>query len=315
MADLEEKKIVDPEEDDDDDEDDEDYVPEIESSGARNRRRRTDGSASEEDSADDDIDDDEDDEVDEEDEDEEGGKQRRKRKRGNCRKRRRRSKNRQPELEERKVEQEAPKKNIDDLWAEFKKGTDDSVSNSSVSNSATSVKDSNSQNVGSKTVKITQEYDFAGEVVKVTKEVAADSKEALQAAFKTKPVVSTPSTSEASKTAPTSASSSTTLPKPSSLAPKPTSGPPIIRRSGGLSALTANLGKKQKMSTLQKTALDWQEYKQEEGLEDELQAAVRSKGSFTERQSFLARADLRQFEIEKSIREKTRKPPTLGPRP
>lgn len=322
MADIEEKKInrvEDEEDDDDDDEDDEDYVPELETSGSRQRRRRGNDSGSDDDSADDDIDDEEDeDDVEDEEEGEEGIGRKTKRKRGNCRKRRRKSKTRKLDSEDTKLETEANKKpsvNVDDLWAEFKRETEDSQSNSCpLDGGAAQDKPKSSP---PKTVTITQEYDFAGEVVKVTKEVAADSKEAKSELFKPSSITASQSSSNQSPAPQPSQSSSSTADsasKASPAPPKPT-GPPIIRRSGGLGSLTANLGKKQKMSTLQKTALDWQQYKQDEGLEDELQAAIRSKGSYTERQSFLARADLRQFEIEKSIREKTRKAPSLGPPP
>lgn len=51
-----------------------------------------------------------------------------------------------------------------------------------------------------------------------------------------------------------------------------------VKRSSGLASLISNLGgKKQKLSTLEKTKLDWQSYKQKEGLEDELLLHTKSK--------------------------------------
>ncbi|XP_074600768.1 yeti [Brevipalpus obovatus] len=76
-----------------------------------------------------------------------------------------------------------------------------------------------------------------------------------------------------------------------------------------LSDLVSNLKKKPKVGTLLQSKMDWDDFKKEEGLEDELRQAVNRKDGYIERQAFLSRADLRQFEIEKSIRDKIRKPP------
>ena len=79
-----------------------------------------------------------------------------------------------------------------------------------------------------------------------------------------------------------------------------------VKRSTGLGSLVSNLTKKQKMSTLTKTKLDWDLFKKDEGIEDELRHHVKNKDSFVERQAFLQRTDLKQFEIEKNIRERSR---------
>ena len=90
------------------------------------------------------------------------------------------------------------------------------------------------------------------------------------------------------------------------------SNPPVssgttIRRSG-LTDFVSNLGKKNKIGTLQKSKIDWDSFKRDQGIEDELKQATLSKDGYVERQAFLSRADVRQFEIEKSIRSKIRKP-------
>lgn len=116
-------------------------------------------------------------------------------------------------------------------------------------------------------------YDFAGETV-VIKETPKD-----------KTIISSSSSSSAQST-------NSRIP---------------VRRSG-LKDLVSNLGKKSKLGTLQKSKLDWDSFKREEGIEDELKQATLSKDGYVERQAFLTRADVRQFEIEKSIRSKIRKP-------
>lgn len=52
--------------------------------------------------------------------------------------------------------------------------------------------------------------------------------------------------------------------------------------------------------------MDWQNFKQEENLEHELKQHTLSKNRYTDKQDFLLRTDLRQFEIEKGIRDKSR---------
>lgn len=78
------------------------------------------------------------------------------------------------------------------------------------------------------------------------------------------------------------------------------------KRSSGLGSLVSSLTKKPKMSTLNKTKLDWEGYKKDEGLEDELRNHRKNKDNFVDRQAFLQRTDLKQFEKEKAIREKQR---------
>lgn len=122
------------------------------------------------------------------------------------------------------------------------------------------------------TVKITKIFEFAGEEVRVEEEVAADSTEAAIAA--------------AQKSS--AAASGVGVP---------------VKRSSGLAGLVSSLGeKKQKLSTLEKTKLDWKSYKQQEGIEDELVLHTKSKDTYIDKQEFLQRADVRQFEHEREVR-------------
>ncbi|XP_062535352.1 craniofacial development protein 1-like [Armigeres subalbatus] len=75
---------------------------------------------------------------------------------------------------------------------------------------------------------------------------------------------------------------------------------------GGLGAVLSQLGKKNKLSTLEKTKLDWNSFKRTQGIEEELQTHNKGKDGFLERQDFLQRADVRQFEIEKSFRQSSK---------
>ncbi|XP_008821182.1 craniofacial development protein 1 [Nannospalax galili] len=137
-------------------------------------------------------------------------------------------------------------------------------------------------------VKITKVFDFAGEEVRVTKEVDATSKEArsfLKQNEKDKPQGSAPS-------------AALLLPAGSG-----------IKRSSGMSSLLGKIGaKKQKMSTLEKSKLDWESFKEEEGIGEELAIHNRGKEGYIERKAFLDRVDHRQFEIERDLRLSKMKP-------
>ncbi|KAF2357952.1 BCNT-C domain [Trinorchestia longiramus] len=133
------------------------------------------------------------------------------------------------------------------------------------------------ESIKASTVKVTKIFEFAGEEVRVEEEVAADSAAARQAH------------------APQASSSNA-----GSL--------PVKRSSSNLSSLVSALGnKKQKLSTLEKTKLDWQSYKSQQGLEDELLLHTKSKDTYLDKQEFLQRADERQFEIERDIRQGSRR--------
>ena len=61
------------------------------------------------------------------------------------------------------------------------------------------------------------------------------------------------------------------------------------------------------MSTLQKSQLDWDQFKEKEGIQDELNEHLNSKNSYLDKQAFLARTDARQFENERDVRISRRK--------
>lgn len=79
--------------------------------------------------------------------------------------------------------------------------------------------------------------------------------------------------------------------------------PPI----GGLSSVLGQIGKKSKLSVLEKSKLDWNNFKKEEGIEEDLKTYNKGKNGYLEKQDFLQRTDLRQFEIEKTMRSSSRR--------
>ncbi|XP_037500334.1 craniofacial development protein 1 isoform X1 [Rhipicephalus sanguineus] len=180
---------------------------------------------------------------------------------------------------------EEEKKKADDLWSDFlrdvepipRKRTVPAASAVSQEPSKPSSSTTSPQEVPEKKVKITQMLEFAGETIKVDKEVAADSKEARLFAQKEE----------------TEQTKSPVLPGK--------------RKPIGVgNVLNQLFNKKQKISTLEKSKLDWDNYKKTEGLVEDLQSHNRGKDGYLEKQAFLQRADVRQFEIEKNLRAKNR---------
>lgn len=178
--------------------------------------------------------------------------------------------------------EEERKKRADSLWASFMKDTGFKSKATKPLNAATSKTSSeNSTNTSSlpspkttqETIKVTKVFEFAGEEVKVEKEVPINSAEARLLA---------------------QTASSSDVQKPGkSKAPK---------GLAGIGSVLSQLGKKQKISTLEKSKLDWDRFKKEENIEEELATYNKGKDGYLERQDFLQRADLRRFEIEKEIR-------------
>ena len=81
-----------------------------------------------------------------------------------------------------------------------------------------------------------------------------------------------------------------------------------LKRSSGMSSLLGKIGAKKQMSTLEKSKLDWESFKEEEGLGEELAIHNRGKEGYIERKAFLDRVDHRQFEIERGLRLSKMKP-------
>lgn len=189
------------------------------------------------------------------------------------------------------------KKKSDDLWASFlsdvgnrpKESGAASQSGATPKPEASVLTDApaSAQTKASEPTKvtITKVFDFAGEEVRVNKEVSADSREAKSYMKKES------STQEEDKDKEQSSSHSQFPPGPSA------------KRPPGLSGLLGRIGgKKPKMSTLEKSKMDWDAFKSEEGITEELAIHNRGREGYVERKNFLERVDHRQFELEKAVR-------------
>ncbi|XP_037954274.1 craniofacial development protein 1-like [Teleopsis dalmanni] len=188
------------------------------------------------------------------------------------------------------------KSRTDALWADFlsdvkvvpkkEKSSTTAISSSkpsSISNKAKSsvqtkstVEEPKIEKLADEPVKktLTEVLNFAGEDVVVQKEVSADSIKENSRGSGSKPVVK---------------------------------GIKRFSSGGsGISSIINQIGKKKKMSVLEKSKLDWNSYKEDEGIDDEIKTFNKGKDGFLERQDFLQRTDLRQFEIERNIRQSRR---------
>ncbi|XP_035727622.1 craniofacial development protein 1-like [Vespa mandarinia] len=193
--------------------------------------------------------------------------------------------------EKKELTEEEEKKRADSLWADFMKDTAvapkpkiQTPTNGPKEKSSTLIKPKVEEKV-----KITKIFEFAGEEVKVEKEVSVDSAEARLSL--------------------TSAENSVKTDASTSPAGRGRGGGRGIKRGGlgGISSVLGQIGKKAKISTLEKSKLDWDNYKKQENLEEEIITHNRGKDGYLERQDFLQRADLRQFEIEKQLRNSSRR--------
>lgn len=194
---------------------------------------------------------------------------------------------------------------------------------------------------------ITKVFDFAGEEIKVTKEVSLDSEEARQELAKQEaakcstkdvdsPTTTTTQSSNSSESkssqecdkgkalaragakvgasgaSPSSGATPSGAATPSSGAVqrilalgKPVPSSAASPKKGGLSNIMDKIGaggKNKKMTVLDKTSLDWKNFKDKEGIAEELSTFNKGKGGFLERQKFLERTDYKQFEMERNFR-------------
>jgi hypothetical protein len=182
--------------------------------------------------------------------------------------------------EAKQLTEEEKKKKEEDVWADFMKDTGfksrkERTVNVSANKAEESVKPNDVKLIEKESstdkVKITEIFQFAGEEVTIEKEVPKDSAQARLL----------------SKAIPESTNKSNG------------------RNMGGLSGISgilSHLGKKPKITTLEKSKLDWDKFKKEENLEEELRTHNKGRDGYLEKQDFLQRADLRRFEIEKKIR-------------
>lgn len=74
-------------------------------------------------------------------------------------------------------------------------------------------------------------------------------------------------------------------------------------KKAGLDAVLASLAQAKKVTVLDKSQADWKDFKKkDETVEEELEAHKRSGATFLEKQAFLGRAELAEYEKERDAR-------------
>ncbi|XP_061769107.1 craniofacial development protein 1 [Nerophis ophidion] len=198
--------------------------------------------------------------------------------------------------------EEGTQKQSDDLWARFlcdvgsrpnasTSATQAQTAKEAHSSASSACMKTESQATGPSKVTITKIFDFAGEEIRLNEEVLADSKEAKM--HLKRQVTEEERTDEDIPASPTQSGGP---------------GPSTKRPAGISSVLNRFGGKKQKLSTLEKSKMDWDAFKSEEGITEELAIHNRGRDGYVERKNFLERVDHRQFEMEKAVRLKNMKP-------
>ena len=101
---------------------------------------------------------------------------------------------------------------------------------------------------------------------------------------------------------------SSTTPLPVEKQPvSPQGSSAVAAPSGGADALLQQMQGPKTTSTIMKTAMDWESFKEESGaLGEKLEQHAESKAAYLKRQDFLNRVDHRKFEQERQERERNR---------
>eukprot|EP00002_Diphylleia_rotans_P018555 TRINITY_DN3591_c0_g1_i4.p1 TRINITY_DN3591_c0_g1~~TRINITY_DN3591_c0_g1_i4.p1 ORF type:complete len:281 (-),score=77.54 TRINITY_DN3591_c0_g1_i4:376-1218(-) len=179
------------------------------------------------------------------------------------------------------VQEETRKKKIDDLWASLQQKTAQKPTSTSKpttdshiakpyleSKTQTSQQQSSSSEAQQK-VKVAEILDFAGEKIRLERTVVVGSKEekklteALQKEEKREQLLKRP--------------------------------------ASNLDSIIAEIGKKKKMNTLDKSRMDWDQYKEKTQISDELKHAT--KGGYLDKMAFLNRVDSRINDNLKSLKK------------
>jgi hypothetical protein len=75
------------------------------------------------------------------------------------------------------------------------------------------------------------------------------------------------------------------------------------KKTSSLDAVLQEISGPTKISTVEKTASDWEIFKDKTDLKDDLETRAKGKDAYLEKKDFLQRVDLRQFDREKSLRD------------
>ncbi|XP_046393917.1 craniofacial development protein 1 [Ischnura elegans] len=215
---------------------------------------------------------------------------------------------------EEKESTEDIKQKSESLWSDFLKD----VSNDGAGSKGEGVTEE-ANKVKPEKKRITEVYEFAGEKVTVSKEVteAAPSKVRKITALLDEDSGSAGSAVSEREEESKGTDENKGKPPLGSVSRSPALGlsdrsraimKPNVRVGGSsLSSALDKLGKKNKLSTLEKSKLDWENYKSKEGISEEITAHNKGKSGFLDKRDFLEKTDLKQYELEKQMRNSLRR--------
>ena len=147
---------------------------------------------------------------------------------------------------------------------------------------------------------ITEQKVFAGKMIEVQKTVVVE--EGMDG-IKGEGVDANHGTSQALASSTVAATSSRAQLKPNQPFQPSTSAPKVK----GIDAVLEKINGTQKISTIDKTNIDWENFKEKtEGLNDELKQKAEGNEAYLVKKDFLGRVDLRRFEQEKEERNRKR---------
>nr|CAH8864490.1 unnamed protein product [Trichobilharzia regenti] len=138
--------------------------------------------------------------------------------------------------------------------------------------------DGSSKATDGEKVNVVKKYQFAGEEVEVTETVS-----------KTANITKIPQNQN-------NTSTNTQPPKLKS----PTLGPGL---TSALQNLKSTVNKLPRLSTLEKSRLDWKQYVQKESLEDDLKAHNKGKDGYLEKQAFVSRTSEREYQYRQELKK------------
>jgi len=204
---------------------------------------------------------------------------------------------------------------VDALWAQMtsgtaapaqaaesenQRGTDDGTVKEAIPGSDTRGESSNTGQDGAEMIKIKRTYNFAGRVHTEEKLVAKDSAEA-KLYLESLGENADPGAAEddAPKRMPRKAFRSIFEPMMEQISQRSdlNLGMSVRLRARELAKQDAK-----KLNTVEKSRMDWAGFVDKEGIKDELALAGKSKGSFAERQQFLARSEAKRDEEARRLR-------------
>ena len=79
------------------------------------------------------------------------------------------------------------------------------------------------------------------------------------------------------------------------------------KAASGIDKMLEELNGPRTINTVEKSSMDWDKYKDEKGIAEDLEKVTKEGAGYLHKQDFLNRVDLRTFELERDAREAARR--------